>query len=174
VPDAPRRSFRQSTTAGWAKRSLPATARSTWATASSVVLSLRCLSANAVAHPTNLRAGRTRGRRTSVPTAGKNNLCIAGLPHAVRALLSRSSATLPRCGGSGTNRRWGLLETPGFTAKKARKRGWAGRLVFAKALPAMGIMAIGGWPKGFFTHQFRQFRVISATTQKCCSREMDR
>jgi response regulator RpfG family c-di-GMP phosphodiesterase len=45
--------------------------------------------------------------------------------------------------------------------------------VLAKALPATGIMAIGGWPKGLFTHQIRQFRVISAATQKCCSREMD-
>ncbi len=76
------------------QRSLPTTARSAWATASSVVLSLRCLSANAVAHPTDLRAGRTRGRRTSVPTAGKNNLCIAGLPH------SRSRASFALIGNA--------------------------------------------------------------------------
>jgi hypothetical protein len=40
--------------------------------------------------------------------------------------------------------------------------------------PRLAIMAIRGWPKGFFRHQIRQFRVIPATTQKCCSREMDR
>ena len=69
----------------------------------------------------------------------------------------------------------GWRKTPSFCRGEMPVNGaWAGRLVFAKALPAIGIMAIGGWPKGLFTHQIRQFRVISAATQKCCSREMDR
>ena len=58
-------------------------------------------------------------------------------------------------------------------ARTSKKRHWRWVAVLAKALPATGIMAIGGSPKGLFTHQIRQFRVISAATQKCCSREMD-
>ena len=122
-----------------------------------------------------LRGSRNDQREGKRATAGKNNLCIIAVIHAYLAPLSRAhrqrrqTVGVPRQTGAGWLRRREFS-----SEEKPENRAWAGGFVFANALPAMGIMAIGGWPKGFFTHQFRQFRVISAATQKCCSREMDR
>jgi hypothetical protein len=115
-----------------------------------------------------------RRQQPSAAAAGKNNLCIIALP----ALFLRASVALTGIAAKVWEFRDKLARGRLKTARicpeeKPVNRAWAGGFVFAKALPATGIMAIGGWPEGLFTHQFRQFRVISATTQKCCSREMD-
>jgi len=115
-----------------------------------------------------------RRQQPSAAAAGKNNLCIIAL----RALFLRASVALTGIAAKVWEFRDKLARGRLKTARicpeeKPVNRAWAGGFVFAKALPATGIMAIGGWPKGLFTHQIRQFRVMSAATQKCCSREMD-
>jgi len=110
----------------------------------------------------------------SASVAGKNNLSIIALPELVlraSVALSRNATTV--WAGRDKLARGRLKTARICPEEKPVNRAWAGGFVFAKALPATGIMAIGGWPKGLFTHQIRQFRVISAATQKCCSREMD-
>jgi hypothetical protein len=73
---------------------------------------------------------------------------------------------------------WGFPEKPARAflrqIEPGEQKAGQGAWFLLTLRPRLAIMAIGGWPKGFFRHQFRQFRVIPATTQKCCSREMDR
>ena len=117
--------------------------------------------------------GPKPSRRGQAPPPPAKRICASlRTPRHPRAsvLVGRNAASF---GEFGLGSESVLATLSRIWARTSKKRHWRWVVVLAKALPATGIMAIGGWPKGFFTHQFRQFRVISAATQKCCSREMD-
>jgi hypothetical protein len=88
------------------------------------------------------------GKWSVAAAAGKKNLCIIALP----ALFLRASVALT----GKAAKLWefklarGWRKTPSFRRRKRAVSGaWAGRLVFANALPAMAITAIGGGLRAF-------------------------